>query len=157
MRPRTPTHLSVCPQEPSSRGDHWGHYGAGVTVQMWGSGQWVWGRLYQGGPGRSPLTPPSQPARSPRGQDKTNYLRNCMVLKAPRDTRESPGAAACMTAPPGLPHPPEPLTASTKKGKKRIHKYIYIYPYQKKYIISEFARTFYHNMCLALPRTSINF
>lgn len=124
---------------------------------MWGSGQWVWGRLYQGGPGRSPLTPPSQPARSPRGQDKTNYLRNCMVLKAPRDTRESPGAAACMTAPPGLPHPPEPLTASTKKGKKRIHKYIYIYPYQKKYIISEFARTFYHNMCLALPRTSINF
>lgn len=59
-----------------------------------------------------------------------------------------------MTALPGLPCPR--LTSSTKKGKKRIHKK-YIYPYQKKFIISEFARTFYHDMCLALPRTSINF
>lgn len=122
---------------------------------MWGSGQWVWGRLYQGGPGRSPLTPPSQPARSPRGQDKTNYLRNCMVLKAPRDTRESPGAAACMTAPPGLPHPPEPLTASTKKGKKRIHKYIYIYILTKKNTLFPNLHELFTTTCALLSRGQV--
>lgn len=41
----------------------------------------------QGGPGQTLLTPPKPASWSPRGQDRTNYLPNCMVLKAPRSER----------------------------------------------------------------------
>lgn len=155
-RPRTPTHLSVRPssgtlQQGGPLGTSWRSLSrCGAQASGCGTG------CPQGGPGWSPLTPPSQPAGSPRGQDRTNYLPNCMVLKAPRHPRV-PRAAACMTtAPPGLPRPPARAPhRPTKKGKKRIHKKVYILT--KKNSISEFARTVYHNMCLALPRTSINF
>lgn len=118
-----------------------------------------------GRPGKSPLIPPSQPAGSPRGQDRTNYLPNCMVLKAPRHPRAPflRRAAVCMTDPPTHPLPSPPLQKKGKKKKGYTHTqsppyiYIYILTKKKKSIISKFARTFYHNMCLALPRTSINF
>lgn len=44
----------------------------------------------QGGPGQTLLTPPKPASWSPRGQDRTNYLPNCMVLKAPRHPRDPP-------------------------------------------------------------------
>lgn len=93
-----------------------------------------------GRPGKSPLIPPSQPAGSPRGQDRTNYLPNCMVLKAPRHPRAPflRRAAVCMTDPPTHPLPSPPLQKKERKKKDtHTHKtppyiYIYIYPYQKK-------------------------
>lgn len=74
LRPRTPTHLSVCPQEPSSMGDHWGHHRAGVTVWIWGSGQWVWGRLYPGWTWSFPLTPPKPASRVPQGSGQNQLF-----------------------------------------------------------------------------------
>lgn len=156
-----PHHLSVCPQGPSRRGT--------IGTPWRPLFRWV-GLRPVGRPGKSPLIPPSQPAGSPRGQDRTNYLPNCMVLKAPRHPRAPflRRAAVCMTDPPTHPLPSPPLQKKERKKKdththKPPHIYIYIYLLTKKQkqkqktIISKFARTFYHNMCLALPRTSINF
>lgn len=91
-----------------------------------------------GRPGKSPLIPPSQPAGSPRGQDRTNYLPNCMVLKAPRHPRAPflRRAAVCMTDPPTHPLPSPPLQKKGKKKKGYTHTqsppYIYIYILTKK-------------------------
>lgn len=96
-----------------------------ATVQM--------GLRPVGRPGKSPLIPPSQPAGSPRGQDRTNYLPNCMVLKAPRHPRAPflRRAAVCMTDPPTHPLPSPPLQKKERKKKDtHTHKtppYIYIY------------------------------
>lgn len=154
-----PHHLSVCPPGPSSRGTTGDILEATVQMELSGYGM----GLLQGRPGKSPLIPPSQPAGSARGQDRTNYLPNCMVLKAPRPQEPPPLPGCCVHD--RSAYPPISLTTSTKKGKKKrihniyiyTHTYIYILTKKKKSIISKFARTFYHNMCLALPRTSINF
>lgn len=129
-----PYHLSVCPLGPSSRGTTGDIMEATVQMGLSGCGM----GLLQGRPGKSPLIPSSQPAGSARGQDRTNYLPNCMVLKAPRHPRAPLPcrAAVCMTGPPTRPFPSPPLLK--KERKKRIHN-IYIYTHIYIYTLSKLS------------------
>lgn len=91
LRPRTPTHLSVCPQEPSSRGAVGDITGRG-SLSGYGARASGCGAGYtQGGPGRSPLTPQASQPGPPGVRTKPTIYVTAWCLRPPATPESPPG------------------------------------------------------------------